>query len=355
MRSDDAASNVLVSLVVPVYNCADYVGEALESIHRQTYRALDVVVVDDGSNDGSSEIIDAWLSRDGRFRVLRGPNRGLQRAWMAGVRASQGQYIGFVDADDWLHPDMVRRMVLAAVRSGADVVQCDLQHVSAHASASFSPPLSAGGEDPLDGPLAARMALESVTHHREDVVPSRWTKLFERSLLLRNLHYCDGTVTIGEDMNIVVPALADARLVLCLRMPMYFYRANPQSMTHTYRGGLFDNAERLFDQLSLVVAEKRLALREQLHEYFGVLTLKAIINECRGPGRLRSRVDSIRRAIDGSRAEAALRAVTLRRTDFTSGVVLIAYRAGAVRVLPHLVALMDWSRACLVRRRRRFA
>ena len=94
----------LVSIIVPVYNVKDYLNECVESIVNQSYTALEIILVDDGSTDGSAEICDNWLKRDSRIRVIHKENGGLSDARNAGMSIATGEYVGFVDGDDKIPP-----------------------------------------------------------------------------------------------------------------------------------------------------------------------------------------------------------------------------------------------------------
>ena len=95
-----------VSVIVPIYNAEKYLNKCLESIIGQTYKNLEIILVDDGSSDNSPIICDAWAQIDSRIRVIHKKNGGVSSARNAGIDLAQGDYIGFVDADDWIEPNM---------------------------------------------------------------------------------------------------------------------------------------------------------------------------------------------------------------------------------------------------------
>ena len=109
-----------VSVIVPVYNCERYLRECLDSVLAQTHTALELIVVDDGSTDGSAAIADAAAASDPRVRVFHGPNAGQAAARNLGLDIATGDYIAFVDADDTVHPCMLQTLLDTAGRFGAD-------------------------------------------------------------------------------------------------------------------------------------------------------------------------------------------------------------------------------------------
>jgi len=113
----------MISVIVPVYNVEPYLRKCLDSIVGQTYRDLEILVIDDGSTDGSGAICDEYI-QDGRVRVFHTENRGLSAARNLGLDNATGDWIGFVDSDDWIEPDMYEVLLRKAEETGADIVEC---------------------------------------------------------------------------------------------------------------------------------------------------------------------------------------------------------------------------------------
>ena len=114
----------VVSIIVPVYNVKSYVGECVESLCRQTYTNLEILLVDDGSTDGSGEVCDEYAGRDERIRVIHQANRGLSGARNTGLDNVQGEYIAFVDSDDLVSPNYVETLYELLMRYDADIAAC---------------------------------------------------------------------------------------------------------------------------------------------------------------------------------------------------------------------------------------
>ena len=113
----------LISIIVPVYNIEQYLPRCIESILKQTYTNLELILVDDGSTDKSGEICDSYANLDSRVRVHHKENGGSSSARNAGILLAKGQYVGFVDSDDYIEDDMYKRMVEAAKESGCNIIQ----------------------------------------------------------------------------------------------------------------------------------------------------------------------------------------------------------------------------------------
>lgn len=113
-----------LSIVVPVYNVKKYVQQCAESLINQTYKNLEIILVDDGSTDGSGALCDKMAETDKRIRVIHKQNGGLSDARNKGIDAASGEYIGFVDSDDWVSPDMYEKMLEFMIQENADIAVC---------------------------------------------------------------------------------------------------------------------------------------------------------------------------------------------------------------------------------------
>ncbi len=118
-------ASVSVSVVVPVYNAAAYLKKCLDSVIGQTLENIEIIIIDDGSTDGSSEICKEYAAKDSRIIYYKKENEGLAAARQDGIERASGEYIGFVDSDDWLELNMYERMYSEAVKENADIVFCN--------------------------------------------------------------------------------------------------------------------------------------------------------------------------------------------------------------------------------------
>ena len=110
-----------ISVVVPVYNVEEYLDQCVESLVGQTYKNLEVILVDDGSPDNCPAMCDEWAERDNRIKVIHKENGGVSSARNAALDIASGDYIGFVDSDDWIEPDMYEILIKNAKKYDADI------------------------------------------------------------------------------------------------------------------------------------------------------------------------------------------------------------------------------------------
>ena len=111
----------LISIIVPVYNVQKYIGKCIDSILSQTYLNIELILVDDGSSDASGRICDEYGKRDGRIRVIHQENEGVSSARNHGMEEAQGEYLCFVDADDWIPKYSVKQLATRIIASGSDL------------------------------------------------------------------------------------------------------------------------------------------------------------------------------------------------------------------------------------------
>lgn len=118
----------LISVVIPIYNVSQYLKQCVDSVLNQSYKNLEIILVDDGSTDDSGIISDRYALLDSRVVVIHKENGGLSDARNAGIAKAQGEYIGFVDSDDFIHPDMYRELALALEENNADIAMANWQN-----------------------------------------------------------------------------------------------------------------------------------------------------------------------------------------------------------------------------------
>ena len=225
-----------VSIVIPVYNMEKYLARCMDSIFAQTLTDWEAILVDDGGSDASVSMCDDYAKMDERVKVLHKPNGGLTSAWKAGSLMAQGEYIGYVDSDDYIAADMYERLYQEAVKEDADIACCGLKHVYEQKDheewdeqMEFSRTVFTPGE------LVEEMFPVLINDGRffgRHLQPNRVTKLEKRELVQKNLPLCDDKVSIGEDYQFSLCMFLDAKKVVVVKdfFP-YLYYMNNASMT----------------------------------------------------------------------------------------------------------------------------
>lgn len=216
----------LVSVIIPVYNVAPFLREALDSVIGQTYKNLEIIIIDDGSTDGSSQICDEYSS-DSRIRVIHQEHRGVSIARNVGLDRMTGEYVGFLDSDDAFHLDFITVMVETIEREKTDIVVC--QYTSHHTLGKMNPL-----EDNELAPL-----LKQGRHNRVDSLRAPvdgrlnyavWNKLY-RANLWKGIRFTERHVY--EDVDTTLRILDSCESIFMLIRPLYMHRRHPGSITQT--------------------------------------------------------------------------------------------------------------------------
>ena len=117
----------LVSIIMPVYNCEKYISEAIESVLSQSYQNWELLIVDDGSTDNTAEVMREYAEKSDKIRTIFKENGGVTSARLRGVQESTGDWIAFMDGDDYIEPQMYGRLLQNALNAGADISHCGHQ------------------------------------------------------------------------------------------------------------------------------------------------------------------------------------------------------------------------------------
>ena len=128
-KQEEKRLMILVSVVIPVYNVEKYLNKGIESVLSQSYEELEIILVDDGSTDSSGKMCDVYARQDKRVHIMHKENGGLSSARNAGIREAHGEYIAFVDSDDWVEPDYIERLLKACVENAAEMSICSYRYV----------------------------------------------------------------------------------------------------------------------------------------------------------------------------------------------------------------------------------
>ncbi|WP_024867330.1 glycosyltransferase [Butyrivibrio sp. FCS014] len=214
--------NEIVSIIVPIYNVERYLVRCLESIINQSYANLEIILVDDGSTDGSGKICDKYGLKDSRIKVIHRSNGGLSAARNSGLSVASGEYIAFVDSDDYIDSNMVESMFLCAQKNNATVVTCGRMRVSGDC---FEPQKVVEGEKVVASEEAIRQIF--IGGYISEAV---WDKLFKREAII-NKRFPEGE--INEDIELVIAILGDAEKIVYLGEALYFYCENEGSITRS--------------------------------------------------------------------------------------------------------------------------
>lgn len=239
-----------ISEIVPVYNAEKYLRKCVDSILGQTYKEMEIILVDDGSTDKSPQILDQYGVEDARVRVIHKTNGGAASARNAGLRVARGEYIGFVDSDDWIEPFYIEKMMQACTNTGVDIVVSnhfhDIGEECKKVSSAFKPGVYTKEQ------ILPRL-LYSGNFFEYGLQPHMVTKLFSREILLKTQLCVDERILIGEDAAVVYPSVLEAENIYISDLCGYHYVQHSNSMTKSetqsekqWNQLLFSHLEKIF-------------------------------------------------------------------------------------------------------------
>ena len=214
-----------VSVIIPFYNGIAYLRECVESVQKQTLREIEILLVDDGSTDGSGQLADTFAAQDARIRVLHQENRGVSAARNAALEIAQGEYIGFADADDVAKPELFETLYAAAAENRCDIVSC--------AFSSFDDSGITGHSSPPPEPGRV-MAHADIVRFLPTVSSDRtfqfiWRRIFSAALIRQHKIRFDPEISIGEDTLFCLECFLHADRAVGLADELYLYRHQPDS------------------------------------------------------------------------------------------------------------------------------
>ena len=226
----------LVTVIVPVYNVKKYLVRCVESITNQSYENLEIILVDDGSNDGSLAVCKELAKKDNRINVYHTENSGLSHARNIGLDHASGDYIVFVDSDDYIHKDMISTMICKS--NGADLVICNYERV-ANNSKEIIQDKKCLKDEFWD---FKQFWQQYYWNNLRVFCCVAWNKLY-RKKLFDNLRY--PLNKIHEDEYIINDIVSQCQKITVITDSLYYYVQRANSIMHKHYQGNFENAEAL--------------------------------------------------------------------------------------------------------------
>lgn len=225
-----ASASPKISIIIPVHNSEKYLDQCIESILSQTYHALQIICVNDGSSDGSLYILEQHAEADSRITVESQSNQGVSAARNRGLEIATGEYIGFVDSDDWIEPTMVDTLLTALLRKETDLAICS---VTQHDDDKKGEPM-ARRSFPNQSFLEPTECHEFVDRFsRGEFDFANWNKLFRRSIIENHKIRFNHDLHIGEDFLFNLRYITHAQSFVILESQLYHYRIHGGSLWHT--------------------------------------------------------------------------------------------------------------------------
>lgn len=248
----------MISVIIPVYNVALYLEECLNSVVSQSYTNLEIILIDDGSTDHSGAICDQFASIDSRIKVIHQKNAGAAAAKNAGLRAATGEYLSFVDSDDYLESGAFALMVNILEKYGADVVQCAYRDLFTDGS------FSTVNRESVETYTAEEYLLRYTTDWTSCLL---WDKLYKRALF-SGIFFEEGHIV--DDEFFTYQGIMNAQCVVYAPEIVYYYRKRKSSVTARpeYRERTIMDKLDYLGQRRLAVRQRFPSLRRAFDEHY---------------------------------------------------------------------------------------
>ena len=241
----------LISIIVPVYNVQDYLYRCVDSLLRQTYSNLEIILIDDGSTDRSLDMCKKFAEADARIKIISQPNKGIGAVRNIGLSCARGEYVAFVDSDDWVEPDMYELLLGVMVNECADIICCshfrDKENKSDLSNVIGNNILTLTREEAFEALREEKFVLNFL-----------WDKLFRREVL-ENIVFPEKRQF--EDLIVSCHWLYNARKIIYLPLPKYHYSIRSGSLTN---GVDTFNLKWRYEMVKALVEQNEFCVREGL-------------------------------------------------------------------------------------------
>ena len=237
----------MVSVIVPIFNAQNFLHKCIDSILAQSYSHLNVILVDDGSQDASGEICDSYAVKDDRVFVIHKPNGGLVSARKAGVKVAKGEFVCWVDADDWVEKDFIKDFVEIQRQTQADLVAMSLYH-------DINDSTTIDNNGLADGEYKVTEILPKLMHagkfYQYGIGPHLVTKMFRTDIIREAELKVDERIVAGEDAATTYVAVLKCDKIAIRNKPNYHYVQHPVTITKVSSPGELQRVEVLIDYLA---------------------------------------------------------------------------------------------------------
>lgn len=223
-------SNVEISIVIPIYNSEKYLSRCIESVINQVFTDFELILVDDGSTDNSSQICAEYIKKDNRIIYRKQTNGGVSSARNTGIEISEGKWIAFIDSDDWIEPDYLQTLLGSAAEDGVDLITSGLVYRFDDGSEQTETPAPIGIFD-----AANEQDFYSIV--TQALITSPVAKLYKLDIIRQARLYFDHKLSYGEDRDFNVRYLEYCRFCRIIGYSGYNYQKNIESSLSTIKPG----------------------------------------------------------------------------------------------------------------------
>ncbi|WP_029906696.1 glycosyltransferase family 2 protein [Prevotella sp. 10(H)] len=341
----------MISIIVPVYNAGLYLERCLNSLLQQTYRNIEVICIDDGSQDDSNSILNKYSQKDLRIKVITQENNGIASARNRGLEEAKGEWIMFVDSDDWIDITTCEKAIETALSKNVDVVFW--AYIREFTDGRKSPRFLMEEDKLFDeknirslhrkivGPLGPELRDPTLLHSWGTV----WGKLYLRKVISKIRFTDTKVVGSAEDVLFNMEVFADVKRAYYINEPMYHYQKNAKSFTGGYNEYLNERWLNLYAMMSDIIIKHSLLCDfvEALNNRILLGIIGQGINECKSSHNIRGKINTIKQLITQQHYRQAVQNLRLNYFPFHWRLFFQAAKNGNATIL-YLLLLIIYSR-----------
>ena len=265
-----------ISIIIPVYNVEQYIKNCLESVINQTYDNWEIILIDDGSTDNSKAIYENIAIKNDKIKIFKQTNKGVSAARNLGIEKAQGDYIVFLDADDWIEKKFLERMLEVIENEDADIVQCNFYYANnrsnierKHIRPSYS---IRNNMDELQLDTLYREYDEKKNHKSVGAMRGVWGKIF-KSNLIKKIRFNEN-IDVFEDGIFVLNALQNSKKVVLIDEYYYYYWMTENSSNSKYKPSFTNTTIKIFQSISDFIDKNQKS--NEFKEYFNIMVFEMI-------------------------------------------------------------------------------
>ena len=239
-------SEVKVSVIIPVYNVEKFLDECVKSVCNQVLKDIEVLLIDDGSTDSSGVVCNKWRQRDERVKVICQPNQGVSAARNRGIEEAKGEWIAFIDSDDWIEPDYLQVLYENAVKKNADISICGFYFEYPDETVTrghFEKDMVFSGKEEVCQIQIQILAknMSAIKNNSGDRIGAPWCKLYNANYIKRNQLEFIPNLRRSQDVVFNLYALEHAETIVYKNIPLYHYRINEESVCSKFSKQILEN------------------------------------------------------------------------------------------------------------------
>lgn len=249
----------MISVIIPVYKVEQYLDNCLQSVLAQTYTDWECILVDDGSPDASGEICDQWHAKDGRFICIHQKNQGVSTARNNGLKQAKGEYIVFIDSDDWVGPNYLINLRNAINEEDVDIAVSGVKNINKNEDYVSS----------IDVTIQMRLSDSDIFLDNIDLLYGPTSKIYRKSLICKYSIEFPAGLSLGEDMIFNFSYLYHSTKLRFVPIVDYYYRQQDNGLCNMYRVNLFDCLLDIWNFRVDTLKEKGI-WNDNIYKYFSI-------------------------------------------------------------------------------------